>query len=56
VLKLSLTVYQRFYLILYVVKAVPVMDLVKVLEMGKRITEDSVVSTSEFTSYLKDVR
>lgn len=36
---------KRFYLIIYVVKAVPVVDLAKKLENGKRITEESVVNT-----------
>ncbi|KAJ5033460.1 uncharacterized protein L3040_008575 [Drepanopeziza brunnea f. sp. 'multigermtubi'] len=34
---------KKFYLIVYVVKAVPVTDLVKKLENGRRITEKSVL-------------
>ncbi|KUJ20160.1 uncharacterized protein LY89DRAFT_612304 [Mollisia scopiformis] len=34
---------KKFYLMVYVVKAIPVTDLVKQLETGKRITEKSVV-------------
>lgn len=34
---------KKFYLNLYVVKAIPVTDLVKQLEAGKRITEKSVI-------------
>ncbi|KAH8752867.1 PINIT domain-containing protein [Hyaloscypha finlandica] len=34
---------KKFYLVLYVVRSIPVTDLVKKLENGKRITEKSVV-------------
>ncbi|CZR58962.1 related to E3 SUMO-protein ligase pli1 [Phialocephala subalpina] len=34
---------KKYYLMLYVVKAIPVTDLVKKLEAGKRITEKSVI-------------
>ncbi|KAE9374368.1 MIZ zinc finger protein [Stipitochalara longipes BDJ] len=34
---------KKFYLVLYVVRSIPVTDLVKKLESGKRITEKSVV-------------
>lgn len=34
---------KKFYLVLYVVRSIPVTDLVKRLENGKRITEKSVV-------------
>ena len=34
---------QKFYLILYAVKIVPVTDLVKRLENGRRITKEAVI-------------
>ncbi|TAQ89818.1 hypothetical protein B7494_g1853 [Chlorociboria aeruginascens] len=35
---------QKFYLMLYVVKMVPVLDLVKRLDTGKRISKDTIIS------------
>ncbi|KAJ8068425.1 hypothetical protein OCU04_003983 [Sclerotinia nivalis] len=35
---------EKFYLVIYVVKLVPVKDLVKRLEVGKKITKESVVN------------
>jgi E3 SUMO-protein ligase PIAS1 len=38
---------QKFYMMIYVVRTVPVADLVKKLEGGKRITRESVISESK---------
>jgi E3 SUMO-protein ligase PIAS1 len=42
-----LTIYQKFYFLIFVVKVVPVTDLVKRLEAGKRRTKEAVVNDSE---------
>lgn len=43
-----LTASQKFYFVVYIVKSVPVIDLVAKLEIGKRIVENTVLSESEF--------
>ncbi len=47
-----LTLPKKFYLLIYVVKAVPVTDLVKRLESGRRITEKSVLEESRPSIHL----
>jgi E3 SUMO-protein ligase PIAS1 len=39
---------QKFYLVIWVVKVVPVADLVKKIEVGRRITRESVINESKF--------
>lgn len=45
---------QKFYLLIYVVKIVSVVDLVKKLETGRRITKESVVNDSECSGFYDD--
>jgi E3 SUMO-protein ligase PIAS1 len=45
-----LTEKQKFYLCLWVVKTVPVIDLVAKLQGGRRITKESVVNESKFVN------
>jgi len=42
-----LTTVQKFYLLVYLVKVVEVEELVKKLEIGKRITKETVVADSK---------
>jgi E3 SUMO-protein ligase PIAS1 len=37
---------QKFYMMIYVVRTVPVADLAKELEAGKKISRDSVINES----------
>jgi hypothetical protein len=40
-------VLQKFYMMIFVVKTVPVADLVKKLEAGNRISKDNIIRESK---------